>query len=488
MGGIKRSLLAAGLLATTSTKTTSAYLFPAPSGAGLSSVATSRNIEDRKSSVCRLHGSPSPRMSTMSPAAEGTEASAPTQASRAADLVSSASGAQLASSLIFPSITRQPRPGIIARDGTEDLGMRERDDGKSPDFEVNLGKVISTLREDYPRIFFDPPAFDIFTEEIELRDPTGVAFRGISNYKRVFATLRFFRQTFMNDATTTFRLTYDWSKQQVRVTWNLVLQLKARQRPIYVDGISAYHINSDGLAYRHELETVVVNGRAVEPPFAYAWINLPAWVSRGAVAKPAGAGAALPTPHAVVGGAPTQLFEQQQGEADDAVGAMFDAARTNSELRGDYMQALSTVLMMDTNGVAESGGGEGAAAGATPDESDGDGSGEGGAAAAAAATAAANQKRARAEKKKKNDAGGWFGSKGAELACETSWDCTGGMVCCDFVLLKVCCSNGIRQPKFGELIPSLVPIPGRGRNENDNPKRIPPAGGSSRPPQRPGTW
>ncbi|CAN0422501.1 unnamed protein product [Ectocarpus sp. 12 AP-2014] len=171
MGGIKRSLLAAGLLATTSTKTTSAYLFPAPSGAGLSSVATSRNIEDRKSSVCRLHGSPSPRMSTRSPAAEGTEASVPTQARGAADLVSSASGAQLASSLIFPSITRQPRPGIIARDGTEDLGMRERDDGKSPDFEVNLGKVISTLREDYPRIFFDPPAFDIFTEEIELRDP-----------------------------------------------------------------------------------------------------------------------------------------------------------------------------------------------------------------------------------------------------------------------------------------------------------------------------
>ncbi|CAN0553411.1 unnamed protein product, partial [Ectocarpus sp. 8 AP-2014] len=58
--------------------------------------------------------------------------------------------------------------------------------------------------------------------------------------------------------------------------------------------------------------------------------------------------------------------------------------------------------------------------------------------------AAANQKRARAEKEKKNNAGGWFGSKGAELACETSWDCTGGMVCCDFVLLKVCCSNGIR--------------------------------------------
>lgn len=90
------------------------------------------------------------------------------------DNISSASGAQLASSLIWKSVTRQPPPtrqGIIPRDGTRDDGQRERDDGKSPDFEVNLGKVISTLREDYPRIFFDPPSFDIYTEEIELRDP-----------------------------------------------------------------------------------------------------------------------------------------------------------------------------------------------------------------------------------------------------------------------------------------------------------------------------
>ncbi|CAM9842349.1 unnamed protein product, partial [Scytosiphon promiscuus] len=421
MGGIKRNLLAAGLLATTS----SAYLFPPPSGAGLSSTSTSRAIADRKSTISsrQASGAPSPRMSTMSPSSEqqqenvatvqagraGGAAAAAAAAVAAGELVSSASAAQLASSLIFPSVTKQPRPGIVARDGTRDDGQRERDDGKSPDFEVNLGKVISTLREDYPRILDEPPEFDIFTDEIELRDPTGVAFRGISNYKRVFATLRFFRQTFMNDATTTFRLTYDWSKQQVRVSWNMVLQLKARQRPIYVDGISAYHINSNGLAYRHELETVVVNGRAVEPPFAYAWINLPAWVSRGSTGK-ATAGAALPTPHA-------------------------NAAAGGPALRGDYMKTLSTVLMMDADG-AESGGGGDGAGGSDTDT----------AVEEAAAAAAKKEKNRRAAAKKEKKKGGWFGSNGPELACETSWDCTGGMVCCDFVLLKVCCSNGIRQP------------------------------------------
>lgn len=104
---------------------------------------------------------------------------AATAAAAAVDMISSASGAQLASSLIWKSVTRQPPParqGIVPRDGTRDTGKWERDDGKSPDFEVNLGKVISTLREDYPRIFFDPPSFDIYTEEIELRDPVSSVF------------------------------------------------------------------------------------------------------------------------------------------------------------------------------------------------------------------------------------------------------------------------------------------------------------------------
>ncbi|CAN0601616.1 unnamed protein product, partial [Ectocarpus sp. 12 AP-2014] len=45
------------------------------------------------------------------------------------------------------------------------------------------------------------------------------------------------------------------------------------------------------------------------------------------------------------------------------------------------------------------------------------------------------------------------------LACETSFDCTGGYVCCDLVVVKICCSNGVMQRKPGDLIPSLIPIP-----------------------------
>lgn len=270
----------------------------------------------------------------------------------------------------------------------------------------------------------------------------------------------------MNDASTTFRLTYDWSKQQVRVTWNFVLQLKARQRPIHVDGISAYHINSEGLAYRHELETVIVNGTPVEPPFAYAWINLPAWVSRGAGAKAAGVGAgvgAMPASNGIVTQA--SRFDGGNGrslELDMGVGALLSAAQTDPELREEFMSTLTVLMASDASenlgtGGEPGGGGGGGAEG-----------GSGGGDEKVAAPAA--DKKVREVKGKKKQ--GWFGLQD-NLECDTSFDCTGGMVCCDFLLVKVCCSNGIRQPKFGDLIPSLVPIPGRGRNENDTPVRRP---------------
>ena len=234
------------------------------------------------------------------------------------------------------------------------------------------------------------------------------------------------------------------------MTWNVVLQLKARQRPFHVDAISAYHINKDGIAYRHDLETVVVNGTPVEPPFAYAWINLPAWVSRGVAGK-SGKPASLPIPHGAVG---SSRFEAQQTalELDADAAAVLRAAQTDPTLRSEFMETLEVLMATDgTDGLVDGGGGEVA----------GDETTNGGGLVEERETAA--NKKVRAMKGKKNR---WFG-------CDTSFDCTGGMVCCDFGLVKVCCSNGVRQPKFGDLVPSLIPIPGSGRNQNDSPGNRP---------------
>lgn len=173
MGGFKRSLLAAGLMASGATS----YLFPVPPPSSLSTTSTGQAIAARQakhSLAAATHGaSPPPRMGTaaMPRSEQATRRTAPGASSLSSSSLSSSSSGVAEPIAVFPSVTRSPRPGIVARDGTRDDGRRERDDGKSPDFEVNLGRVISTLREDYPRILTDPPSFDIFTDEIELRDP-----------------------------------------------------------------------------------------------------------------------------------------------------------------------------------------------------------------------------------------------------------------------------------------------------------------------------
>lgn len=241
----------------------------------------------------------------------------------------------------------------------------------------------------------------------------------------------------MNDASTTFRLTYDWSKQQVRVTWYMVLALKGRQRPFHVDGISVYHINDQGKANRHELETVIVNGVPVEPPFAYAWINLPAWVAHpGMARKPV----ALPFPNGIA--APYNPKALLAGfERDVDMGYFVNAFESNPDLQQDFMKALTS---LDASAeLSEAAGTE------TPKEEE-----------------KAEPEPAK-EVRKIKQRHSLFGGR-APLECDTSFDCTGGLVCCDFLLVKVCCSNGIRQPKYGDLIPALVPIPGR---TNDNEPR-----------------
>lgn len=145
----------------------------------------------------------------------------------------------------------------------------------NPDFEPNLGKVIDALRSDYPRIFHEPLDFSIYSPNVELMDPSGVAFRGLPMYKRLFATMRFFRSALMDHAETKFRIVYDWTNQTLRVTWHATLVLKTRrQHPLFVDGVSVYHINDDGFVFRHNLETIIVNGTPVEPPFTNAFINM----------------------------------------------------------------------------------------------------------------------------------------------------------------------------------------------------------------------
>jgi hypothetical protein len=172
---------------------------------------------------------------------------------------------------------------------------------------------------------------------------------------------------------------------------------------VYVDCISVYHLNEEGLVRGHNFETIVVNGTPVEPPFAYAWINLDPWLVGERVP-----GVAIPTAHS-----------QMQPPNSMA----FTPAAIDESVQQQQQQ---------TPPVSVSGAGAVALAAAVP----------------------ANSKKNSGGKKKPA-----FAVPKVDLpkGCENSWDCDSPQVCCDFAFFKMCCNQGMGVPVVPE--PRLIPIP-----------------------------
>jgi len=62
-------------------------------------------------------------------------------------------------------------------DEDKDLPRKKKKIGlRSEDFNLKLGKVIDTLNSDYPLLFVKPLDYNIYIDEIEVTDPTGIAF------------------------------------------------------------------------------------------------------------------------------------------------------------------------------------------------------------------------------------------------------------------------------------------------------------------------
>lgn len=276
-------------------------------------------------------------------------------------------------------------------------------------------------------------------------------------------------------------------------------------RPIHVDGISVYSLSTEeGLVRRHDVETIIVNGTPVKPPFAQAWMQLPPWVSQGLKGGAAGAPGLTSSSSSVgggsVGGGGSSRNSNNGGRmrlpmmpsGPDGTALAFQGLATVAGRRrwGSEELIAATAgrasLGVGVSSSGSSGGGvwrassEGAGGGL--EGGDGTSLPEGGKEEAGSSSKdeessgtdkiTHNKKGDKKKKKRKF----WPIEYDGPLGCETSFDCTGGYVCCDLLVLKICCSNGVMQRKPGDLIPSLIPIPGRGRNDNDNPPKRTPRG------------
>lgn len=75
---------------------------------------------------------------------------------------------------VFPSVARTPIPPG-GGNGIYEGEKNEKEKKEESDFNRGVGKVIDTLRRDYPTLLDEPLDFDIYTPDVQLRDPVSVA-------------------------------------------------------------------------------------------------------------------------------------------------------------------------------------------------------------------------------------------------------------------------------------------------------------------------
>ena len=112
--------------------------------------------------------------------------------------------------------------------------------------------------------------FDIYHQDIQLVDPSGVRLEGLDNYKSAFAFFQtFIRFWFSSSSRLQYRMVYDFCRSSIRVSWNIVLIPKLPLgRPLFIDGISHYRLDADsGKIIEHKIENLVMNNLQQAPPY-----------------------------------------------------------------------------------------------------------------------------------------------------------------------------------------------------------------------------
>lgn len=119
------------------------------------------------------------------------------------------------------------------------------------DYAAQIEHTIATLQHDLPTLFEKDISYDIYSQEIEFRDPVN-RFKGKFNYRIIFWTLRFHGQLFFTQlyfdlhdvrAIASDIIRADWTvRGTLRVPWNA---------KIFFNGYSIYKLNQAALICEH---------------------------------------------------------------------------------------------------------------------------------------------------------------------------------------------------------------------------------------------
>jgi len=125
----------------------------------------------------------------------------------------------------------------------------ERPQGAT-EFELSVGKIVDTLRADYPALLERSPDFDIYDEGVVFELNLGAAFegsplsalRGKKAYRRALLTVQTIANTAVRDGRVECSVHVGHHDHTLRVKWSCNGQIIALAQPLYIDAISLYSI------------------------------------------------------------------------------------------------------------------------------------------------------------------------------------------------------------------------------------------------------
>ncbi|KAA8497356.1 hypothetical protein FVE85_1085 [Porphyridium purpureum] len=128
---------------------------------------------------------------------------------------------------------------------------------RGPDFNANVGKLIETLRDDYPCLLERAPNLDMFTEDVILREHLTADLHGKNKYWAFFWALRaHMRLMFREPRVEILNLFFDDMDMSVQLRWRLTGAPRLSNTTRVVDGISLYRVNQHGFCWMCELTNV----------------------------------------------------------------------------------------------------------------------------------------------------------------------------------------------------------------------------------------
>lgn len=140
-----------------------------------------------------------------------------------------------------------------------------REHREPSEYDLNVGRLIDALSDDYPRMLLAEPDLSLFRDEVTLHFSGGsgpaATIRGKQAYRTALKTVRsVHRMIAAGEAEIGYRMAVSDGAVRVRWTARLWVRQPLGSGRAIVDGISVYELDARGLVRSHRVENIATSG------------------------------------------------------------------------------------------------------------------------------------------------------------------------------------------------------------------------------------